>query len=700
MIRSIPQNFSGGQNPGVGSGASLGGLSNANYGGGSALNLRGLGPDATLTLLNGRRISYGSFSQSVDISAIPVEAVERIEMVTDGASAIYGSDAVGGVANVVLKREYDGVTVGARHGTATEGGRSTRDYTATGGATWSTGGLIATALSSSSDPIFASQRVYTRAMPSPRTIYPGLDSNSGLVNFHQSMGDVAELRLDAFKTRREQQQYLGYTGYYYEQPTRNSIWRVSPSVVFFLPADWTLTIGGAWGRDEVGYGQYYHAGTAAPAYTNFCFCNRNRSYEAGAEGPLFAMAGGDARLAVGVGSHTDTFAYVLRTASTTGTSRYGGDEFARYGYAELSLPFISPGSQIPGIRRLEVSAAGRVEDYHSYGQVTTPKLGLIYDPGPDVTFKASWGKSFKAPTLYQKYTENAAYLMSTNTVGGSGYPADATVLMSYGGNPGLKPERARTWSASLVIHPEALPGLEAELTWFDIDYRDRVVQPLASYTQALSNPDYAEYVRYSPTDEAQSSLLSRAGAFYSYVGAYDPDKVVAIISDEYVNAASQRVRGMDLSGTYRWHFGGGHLNMRGSVSYLESRQQTSTGQDTYDLAGTIFNPAGYKGRLGLVWKRGGFSAAGFLNYTSGVTNTLTSAGEKTASFSTFDATLNYDTGERDDVWKGVTFGVSVENLFNRAPPLYPAAAVYYAPYDSTNYSAIGRFVSVSLSKHW
>lgn len=109
VIRSVPQNFSGGQNPGVLSGNLAGaGNANQNMTGGASLNLRGLGADATLTLLNGRRLAYGGFTQAVDLSAIPVEAVERLEIVADGASAIYGSDAVGGVGNVILKRDYDG----------------------------------------------------------------------------------------------------------------------------------------------------------------------------------------------------------------------------------------------------------------------------------------------------------------------------------------------------------------------------------------------------------------------------------------------------------------------------------------------------------------------------------------------------------------------------------------------------------------
>src|SRR3546814_19383184 len=76
-------------------------------------------------------MAYSGFVQAVDISAIPIEAVERIEIVADGASAIYGSDAVGGLANVILKRDFDGVTVGARYGPAPAGGLATPEYALT-----------------------------------------------------------------------------------------------------------------------------------------------------------------------------------------------------------------------------------------------------------------------------------------------------------------------------------------------------------------------------------------------------------------------------------------------------------------------------------------------------------------------------------------------------------------------------------------
>src|SRR3546814_10128348 len=59
---------------------------------------------------------------------------------------------------------------------------------------------------------------------------------------------------------------------------------------------------------------------------------------------------------------------------------------------------------------------------------------------------------------------------------------------------------------SLAFHPEKLPGLQAELTWFDIDYTDRVVQPITNSSQTFSNPDYATFIDFSPTAEEQAKV--------------------------------------------------------------------------------------------------------------------------------------------------------------------------------------------------
>ncbi|MBI2380551.1 MAG: TonB-dependent receptor [Gammaproteobacteria bacterium] len=93
--------------------------------GAAGVSLRGLGADATLVLINGRRMAISSFAQNittnfVDINSIPVAAIERIEVLKDGASATYGSDAVAGVVNVVLRKDFTGTEINVGYGNTTD----------------------------------------------------------------------------------------------------------------------------------------------------------------------------------------------------------------------------------------------------------------------------------------------------------------------------------------------------------------------------------------------------------------------------------------------------------------------------------------------------------------------------------------------------------------------------------------------------
>jgi len=102
--------------------------------GSSAISLRGLGVNSTLVLVNGRRMTtYGLADDGqrsfVDLNSIPLEAVERVEVLKDGASAIYGADAVGGVVNVILRKSYVGKSIGGSYGQSNRNdGQTTRAF--------------------------------------------------------------------------------------------------------------------------------------------------------------------------------------------------------------------------------------------------------------------------------------------------------------------------------------------------------------------------------------------------------------------------------------------------------------------------------------------------------------------------------------------------------------------------------------------
>ena len=105
LTNNLPQVFAG----------QAGEVSNGSSGT-STLNLRGLGSTRTLTLVDGRRLPYGSSSFSpVNLDLVPTNLVDRVEILTGGASAVYGSDAIGGVANFVLKRDFQGIEVDAQY---------------------------------------------------------------------------------------------------------------------------------------------------------------------------------------------------------------------------------------------------------------------------------------------------------------------------------------------------------------------------------------------------------------------------------------------------------------------------------------------------------------------------------------------------------------------------------------------------------
>ncbi len=93
--------------------------------GGAAISLRGFGADATLVLINGRRANISAFAESVvnnfvDLNSIPLAAIERVDILKDGASAIYGSDAISGVVNIILRKDFVGSEVTVGYGSTTK----------------------------------------------------------------------------------------------------------------------------------------------------------------------------------------------------------------------------------------------------------------------------------------------------------------------------------------------------------------------------------------------------------------------------------------------------------------------------------------------------------------------------------------------------------------------------------------------------
>ncbi|MBC7767973.1 MAG: TonB-dependent receptor, partial [Phycisphaerales bacterium] len=139
VLATLPQNFFGGQNEAAQQSSASNGR---NLSFGASVNLRGLGADSTLALVNGRRLAPAGFGHFVDISSIPLAAVSRVEILPDGASATYGADAVGGVVNVILQDEYEGAETTFRAGSDGRGDVADLGLSQLAGLRWRSGGFV------------------------------------------------------------------------------------------------------------------------------------------------------------------------------------------------------------------------------------------------------------------------------------------------------------------------------------------------------------------------------------------------------------------------------------------------------------------------------------------------------------------------------------------------------------------------------
>ncbi len=708
FTRVLPQNYAGGQNPGVAGGGQQGGQSNVNNS--AALNLRGLGPDATLTLLNGHRLAYDALSQGIDISAIPLAAIERVEVIADGSSALYGSDAVGGVANIVLRRDYDGLETSARLGASTEGGNFQQQYSAVGGHRWSSGGAMIAIDASRATPIYASQRDYTGAVDPSLTLTLRNSQLSGVVAAHQRLGPGATLEIDAsFMDRRSRKQ----TPFFPDQDVlANGLvnrpqvrsFSLAPTARFDL-GSWLLSASATYAasRTRLETSRYFNS---EPLDSRLTYENSLSGVELTAEGPLFALPAGEARLAVGGGLRRVVLDYDivdLIDGTPVPFRSFIERRHVQFAYGELSLPLVSPDNQFPFINQLQLSGAIRYERWKGIDAVATPRLGLVYRPLPDLTLSGTWGKSFKAPTLFQVNQPLQGSLLPGFIFSPAPQPAGSTVLLLGGGNPGLRSERATTWSATVNFRPRSIEGLSLQASYFHIDYQDRIGSPLSGTLTALGNPLFSDLVTFNPTAAEVEALIANfpQGLVNQTGQPFDPGNVGAIIDSALRNTSRQRIRGVDLEAGYRYAWNDhNRLVVRAAANYLRSDQQLAPAQPIVPLAGTIFNPPHWRSRIGVTWENPIGALSAFANYVGPTHDTRFPTRDRVGSFKTLDLSGSLMIRQSSGPLNNIELRLSALNLLNEKPDVIRNAQPEAPPYDSTNHSPVGRFLSISIRKHW
>lgn len=688
IIRSLPENFGGGQNPG----AIGAGTANQNITNSSTVNLRGLGSDATLVLLNGKRLAADNFGQAPDISGIPLSAIRRVEVITDGSSAIYGSDAVAGVTNFILRRDFEGLELGARAGGATQGGGFEQSYSMLAGVAGETGSLLFNLAYTEQDAVLASDREFTsEAAPNSNLLRP-YERLSALVSGGVELTERATLSLDALWSRQtskyDWQPFRA--GMVTQSDTETPTYSVAGELDVRLAAEWSLrvTAGGAGNRtDQL---TTYAAGSLSQTYEN-----EVQYGEFALQGALLRTPAGDLRVAVGGGAREESYRLWSGGVTDTDTSRT-----VRYIFAEALAPLVSPSSERVGLNALDLSLSARLEDYSDFGSTTTPKVGLRYVPTAGLTVRATWGESFKAPSFTQLYMPRYVLLFPAAALGSS---SGGSAFFVTGGNSEIRPERSTSWTVGGEYSPRNLRSMTLGTTYFNIDYTDRVVSPIANLGAALSDPIYAPFVQLNPTPAQQAELIASTPNFFDYTGApYDPADVVGIAFNQYANVAAQSVEGVDLSYRQTFAVPRGDLQVFANATWIRLQQQMLPTTPQNDLSGTIFNIPEVRARLGASWEIGRVTLTGIGNHQSGSTDTGVTPRRDIASWTTVDATVSYVTPESSSPLSGMSIILSASNLFDRDPPYAASPGLEYEGvyYDATNASPLGRFVSISVRKRF
>lgn len=395
-----------------------------------------------------------------------------------------------------------------------------------------------------------------------------------------------------------------------------------------------------------------------------------------ADGPLLDLPGGQVRAAVGVDFRLER-ALQRQTAGSPGPNLLvvRDDDISRTvlaAFGEVNLPLFGPRNARPGLRRLTLSLSGRYDDYETFGGVFNPKYGAMWEPLEGVSLHGAYGTSFAAPNIglttstFTVPRPNSS-LNLTDALTGV-YLGTVNVLNPGGGNPDLTPEEATTKAFGLDYVPPGLTGLRLSANYYDVEYRNTVYTP--TNTDILTDPQFAHLRIIHPSQAQIDDVLARMPPQQPITTGFD-----AIIYLNAQNIGMRQIAGIDFVGSYRLATTVGDFDLGVNANrQTRYRQQVSPQAGFASRLGASDAPR-WKIRYALGWVRGSYSAAAFVNYTSGFSNVTVTPSQAVASRTTVDLSLGY---QLDHFVEGAVLQLRAVNLLNTEPPFYDSAAGYFA----------------------
>ncbi|WP_295246529.1 TonB-dependent receptor [uncultured Brevundimonas sp.] len=550
------------------------------------ITLRGLSPDQTLVLVNGTRRHasalvnvngvVGRGSAAVDLNTIPTGALDRVEVLRDGASAQYGSDAIAGVVNLRLKEASSGGGASVTYGqyfTTVKTARGERDE--------NDGGTVTASawqgFSLGDDGFLTLSGEYLNRESTNRSDYDPRAAANGAITARFGDPDVEQWTVfaNAGKGLGNGWEAYGWAGYQDRDSEGAAFPRLSDNVnnvasIYpngFLPkvainskdaslagglrgelAGWNTDISLTYGRNALDFRTEDSLNSTYGATSPTSFDSGSLIYDQLVLGADFSrefevgLSGGPLNFAWGLEQRWENYKIEAgqpesynrgplggNTALTGGAQGFVGfqpsnavdvdrDNFAAY--ADVEIPLTD---------KLRVEGAVRFEDYSDFGDTQTGKLSARYDFTPNFALRGSVSTAFRAPSLQQSYFTSTASVIQNGAVVETGtFPATSAVAAALGARP-LKAETSTNYSLGAVVR---LGRFDLTVDAYKIDIDDQIV--LSELISRTSN----------------GTVLQNGALINPQIAALlDPQGVQA--ARFFLNGVSTSTEGVDVVGRYR-----------------------------------------------------------------------------------------------------------------------------------------------------
>lgn len=683
----------------------------------NTLSLHGLSPNHVLVLVNGKRrhttanISLdGGLNQGatgVDVDMIPIALIDHVEILRDGAAAQYGSDAIAGVINIILKRASRGGEVTSTTGQTYAGDGLKNAESANIGFNLGGRGFVDLSaeyarqnhtVRTGPDDYFgrfpAGQGYYNRMLGDPSATRESVGFNAGYY-----LGDNVELYGFGTYAHRKASAYQNFRpssvlpavypdGFTPQETVNENDYSITAGVKGDNLFGWSWDLSTTYGGDHDSIGMVDSANTglyAAAGFTpttfrlatlsNTQFTN-NLDFSRAFSLPLLA---GPLHVSFGVEERRETY-----------TVRAGDPYSYVYGGAQ-ALPGLAPVSASDNSRNVfgtyidlstkltqqwQIDLSGRYEHYNDVGDTTNGKISTRYDFTPRFAVRGSVSTGFRAPSLATEYYTN----INVSPASAQGLLAANSAAARLLGAQSLKPEESTNYNVGFVLQP--VDNLHLTLDAYQIDIRNRIVM--------------------GGTASGADAIAAMQGAGLSL-----PDSIPAsaVSASYFTNGARTRTRGIDLTGTYHTGLGrfgqvdwdlGVNLNTT-SVRELAKGANGAPTLNAQQIGWLTTSTPKNKIIVGGTWRRDKWAVSlhetRYGSTSSEMTYIVGPNAFSTTQFQHVDNAARYvtDVEVRYDVTKKFQIAVGASNLFD----VYPSKVPYVAQLEGVQYDTYASNVGVN-----